>query len=558
MNAFGTFLCSLLLAAPQAPQSPTSPTPEPLFTVRVVAGDIGTAPRTFVAADRRHIDCLDALRQLTAAVGWNLVVESKPLEADLGFQSVDLNLENQDPRMVAQLIAVAGGADVVFDEADRLDGGRSTVHVVRTPDAASESGRQRLRALSGQWYRSFLRDELQHEPLVARQAVQVRMNLGQLLVDSGDLETAIRFFTEVFEQRPHDFVAPAVLKLAECHLDVARSLPDRAAQKSHYEQAEQWARQLLERMPTAPEVTPATILLGRAILGQARTETAPDLAVKRAELCQTELNARVIRLIDSVEMLDVWLLVAEAQLMLERPARVHETMLTLRESPYFDDLSPRQFLDYHFLLGYGALGLQKHDLAMRSLEWFLIHAENDPRQGMSYVLLAESYLAQKRFVQARAASVEARERYLGTLTPDWRQRALKVWARSALALGEKEKAFQELEQMVVRGEEPELTLFLADEMLADRQWERAIAVVRTLLDLESAIGDRARFKKVTALYEQAVASRHYEDFPPQAVAIAPTIADPELRSRTATMIGDAYAKLGKLEHAADAYRGILR
>lgn len=555
MNAFGTLLGGLLLAAPQ---SPTPPAPEPLFTVRVVAGDIGTAPRTFVAADRRHIDCLDALRQLTAAVGWNLVVESKPLEADLGFQSVDLNLENQDPRMVAQLIAVAGGADVVFDEADRLDGSRSTVHVVRTPDAASESGRQRLRALSGQWYRSFLRDELQHEPLVARQAVQVRMNLGQLLVDSGDLETAIRFFTEVFEQRPHDFVAPAVLKLAECHLDVARSLPDRTAQKAHYEQAEQWARQLLERMPTAPEVTPATILLGRAILGQARTETVPELAVKRAELCQTELNARVIRLIDSVEMLDVWLLVAEAQLMLERPARVHETMLTLRESPYFDDLSPRQFLDYHFLLGYGALGLQKHDLAMRSLEWFLIHAENDPRQGMSYVLLAESYLAQKRFVQARAASVEARERYLGTLTPDWRQRALKVWARSALALGEKEQAFQELEQMVVRGEEPELTLFLADEMLADRQWERAIAVVRTLLDLESAIGDRARFKKVTALYEQAVASRHYEDFPPQAVAIAPTIADPDLRSRTATMIGDAYAKLGKLEHAADAYRGILR
>ena len=555
MNAFGTLLGGLLLAAPQ---SPTPPAPEPLFTVRVVAGDIGTAPRTFVAADRRHIDCLDALRQLTAAVGWNLVVESKPLEADLGFQSVDLNLENQDPRMVAQLIAVAGGADVVFDEADRLDGSRSTVHVVRTPDAASESGRQRLRALSGQWYRSFLRDELQHEPLVARQAVQVRMNLGQLLVDSGDLETAIRFFTEVFEQRPHDFVAPAVLKLAECHLDVARSLPDRTAQKAHYEQAEQWARQLLERMPTAPEVTPATILLGCVILGQARTETVFELAVKWAELCQTELNARVIRLIDSVEMLDVWLLVAEAQLMLERPARVHETMLTLRESPYFDDLSPRQFLDYHFLLGYGALGLQKHDLAMRSLEWFLIHAENDPRQGMSYVLLAESYLAQKRFVQARAASVEARERYLGTLTPDWRQRALKVWARSALALGEKEQAFQELEQMVVRGEEPELTLFLADEMLADRQWERAIAVVRTLLDLESAIGDRARFKKVTALYEQAVASRHYEDFPPQAVAIAPTIADPDLRSRTATMIGDAYAKLGKLEHAADAYRGILR
>ena len=38
MNAFGAFLCSLLLAAPQTPPLPA---PEPLFSVRVVAGDIG-------------------------------------------------------------------------------------------------------------------------------------------------------------------------------------------------------------------------------------------------------------------------------------------------------------------------------------------------------------------------------------------------------------------------------------------------------------------------------------------------------------------------------------
>jgi tetratricopeptide (TPR) repeat protein len=535
-----------------------SPQGDELFAVRTVAGTGGTPTRTYVSADRRLVNCLDALGGLTKAVGWNLVVDSKPLETDLGFQTVDLNLADQDPRVVAQLIAVAAGADVVFDAAEPVEGARATVHVVRVPDAATESGRQRLRALSGQWYRSFLRDELQHEPLVARQAVQVRMSLGQLLVDSGDLVSAIAFYTEAFEQRPHDFVAAAVLRIAECHLDLGAGQVDRNQQRSHYEQAEKWVRRLFESMPTAPEVTPATILLGRAMLGQARVEANRDAMRERAEQCQTELRARVMRLVESVEMLDVWLLSAEAQRMLEQPARVYETMLTLRESPYFGELTPRQFLDYHFLLGYGAVGLQKQDLAMRSLEWFLIHAENDPRTGMAYVLLAESYLAQKRLVQARAASVEARTRHLGAMDAEWRERTLKVWARTALALGEKEGAFLELEQMVARGEEPELALFLADEMLADRQWERAISVVRTLVELDSSIGDRARFKKITALFEQASAGGHFEDFPPQAVPMAPRIGDKELRGRVATMIGDAYARLGMLEHAADAYRGILR
>ena len=36
------------------------------------------------------------------------------------------------------------------------------------------------------------------------------------------------------------------------------------------------------------------------------------------------------------------------------------------------------------------------------------------------------------------------------------------------------------------------------------------------------------------------------------------VTDPKLRSEIATMIGEAYTKLNKLEHAADAFRGILR
>ncbi|HEX5051924.1 MAG TPA: hypothetical protein VFZ65_09145 [Planctomycetota bacterium] len=547
-------LASLVLAAlAQQPQDGPQ-----LFSARVVGGAEGAVQRTLVAADGRKVDCLAALRELTSTVGWNITIESAPLENDLRFESVDLDLADQDPRMVAQLIAVAAGADCIFADAEPVEGSRPTLHVVRTPSPDTESGRQRLRALAGQWYRSFLRDELQYDPVVQRESVQVRMNLGQMLVESGDLEAAIPFFTEVYDKRPHDHVAAAILAVGECHLDLARGQHDRGKQKQEYAEAERWARRLLERLPSAPEVTPATILLGRAMLGQARAEQQPAAARALAEQCQSELRARIIRLLDSVEILDVWLLAGEAQFLMEDPARVYETMLTLRESPYFADLGDRQFRDYHFLLGYGAGGTQKPDLAMRSLEWFLIHAEDDARRGMAYVLLAEAYLAQDKFVQARAASVEAREHHLGGLTRAWRQRALEIWARTALALGDKESAFLELEQLVLRGEEPELALFLADEMLADRQWQRAIAVARPMLDAAGDVGDRARFKTITALYEQALASKHLDEFPPQAVAMAPKIRDAQLRSRAATMIGDAYARLGKAEYAADAYRGILR
>jgi tetratricopeptide (TPR) repeat protein len=547
-------LLVLLLAGALGAQEPQSP-----FTVRTVAGDEGAPSRTVVAADVRAIDCLTALRALASACNWSLAIESTPLENTLRFAPVDLNLADQEPRMVAQLLAVAGGADCVFDDAaPAVEGARPTLHVVRTPAADTESGRQRLRTIAGQWYRSFLRDELQHEPVVQREAVNVRMHLGQLLVDSGDLEAAIAFFTDAWQQRPHDQAATAMLRIAECHLDLARGQTDRQRVRFEYGKAEEWARRVLDTMTSAPESTAATVLLGRALLGLAAAETQPDAARERAERCQDELRARVIRLADSVRMLDVWLLAAQAQFLMERPERVLETMLTLRESRWFAELGERQFLDYHFLLGYGALGAKKPDLAMRSLEWFLIHAGTDARRGVASVLLAESYLAQQRFVQARAASVDARGRHLGTMTPAWRERALKVWARTALALGEKENAFQELEQLVLRGEEPELALFLVDQLLADRQWQRAIAVARPLVDVESPFGDRARFKTIEALFAQAAAGDHLDEFPSQAIRLAPRILDPDLRSRTATMIGDAYTRLGKVEHAADAYRGILR
>lgn len=530
---------------------------EPTFRLRDLAVDGGRA-RTVVAADVRSISCLDALRSLSATCGWNIAVESTVLENDLRHATVDLNLADQDPRMVAQLMAVAAGADCVFDEGASGEGARATIHIVRTPSDATESGRQRLRAMAGQWYRSFLREELQFEPIVQKEGVAARMHLGEMLVDNGDLAAAIPFFTEAWEKRPHDHVAAAALRLSACHLDLARGFHERVLRKAECLKAETWARRILDTMPSSPEATQATVLLGRALLGQATAESEREDMLAGAEKCQAELRARASRLVDSPAMVDVWLLSAEAQVLIGRHDRVHETMQTLRASPWFADMGESQFRDYHFLLGYGALGEGRTDLAMRALEWYLIHAGADERRGMANVMLAEAYLALGRYVQARAASVEARTRHLGSLSPAWRERAFKVWARSALALGEKETAFQELEQLVLRGDEPELTLFLVDAMLADRQWQRAIAVAGLLTAKEGRHGDEARYKTVQALYEQALASDQVAEFPAQAIRIAPHVEDTELRSRCATMIGDAYTRLGKLEHAADAYRGILR
>lgn len=528
------------------------------FTVDTVARTGSDTAQTVVSADRRAVPCLEALQHLTAALNWNLRVDSEPLAEDLRMCAVDLDLQDQDPRIIGQLIAVAAGADVVFDPGDAAVAMRPTLHVTRKPDGATASGRNRLRSLAAQWYRSFLVDDLRHEPLVAAEGMRVRMDLGEVLIGNGDLEAAIPYLADVYERRPGEFVPAALLRLAQTELEVAAARRDPPAAAEHYRRAEEWARKLLETQPSAPEAGGATVVLGRALLGQADVAGDDGLARGFCNRCRTELTARTMRLHDTVELLDVWLLVGEAQFRLETPDRVYETALTLRESPRFEELDERQFLDYHFLLGYGALGERKPELAMRALEWFLMHAEADGRRGLAHVMLAEAYLQLERFVEARAAAGAVRERFLGGLAPAWRSRALRLWARTALALGGREAAFQELEVLVHRELDPDLLLFLVDELIADRQWQRAISNARLLAGRDGPAGDAARFKTVLALYEQAVAGDNLGEFPQQAREIAPRIADERLRSRCAEMIGDAYTQLGQLETAADAYRGILR
>jgi hypothetical protein len=545
-------ITALLIALAAQGQDPGA-----LFVVGKVE-TAGAVERKVVTADRRAVPCLLALRLLADAMDWHINIDSKPLESDLRSQAIDLDFADQDARVAGQLIAVAAGADMVFDAGNIDAGVRPTMHVTRKPESVTESGRNRLRGLAGQWYRSFLVNDLRHEPLVATEANRVRMNLGRLLVESGDLEAALPVFAEVYDNRPGDLVPAAVLRLSQTNLEFADGQRDSAVALKGYEKAEEWARNLLAHHPSAPEAAGATVALGRSMLGQARLAVDPQKRLDLCDRCRSELAARVMRLIDSVEMLDVWLVVGEAQFQLDWPTRAYETMLTLRESRNFDDLSQRQFRDYHFLLGYGALGSDKPSIAMQSLEWFLIHADGDRRTGMANVLMTDAYMRLGQHLQAHAAAVLVRKEFLSELPPAWRTRALEQWARTALTLGDKEPAFQELELLIHRENNPHLTLFLTEQLITDQQWQRAISVAKLLVNSDGDAADQARYKTVRALYQQAKAGKSFADFPTQARELAVRIQSIEMRGKCAELIGDAYTDLGQLETAADAYRGILR
>lgn len=513
--------------------------------------------RTTIASDRRAVTCKLALEELASTMGWKLLIESAPLENDLRASTVDFAIDGQDARMTAQLVAIAAGADVVFEEPSAPSGETAILHVTRTPTADTEAGRQRLRAVASQWYRSYLQDELRYEPESKEESTRVRMHLGHLLVEQGELEAALPFFSEVYDRRPSEHVPSALLRMAQANREIGAQTRDLNKARERYEQAEKWCRKLLELHPASPESSGATVELGRALLGQARVAPDEQRMHELCDRCRTEIGARAMRLQNTAEMLDVWLVVGEAQYRLDWPGRVYETMLTLRESANFGDLNDRQFSDYHFLLGYGALGSGHLELAMQSLEWFLVHALADRRRASAHVMLADAYLKLGRYIEARASALAARQK-MADLDARQRTEALRLYARTGLALGDKESAFEELEVLVHREDDPELALYLVDELIADRQWQRAISVARILHGRDNEHGDQARFKSVVALFEQARASKTLPEFPALAREIAPRIHDKELRARCAEMIGDAYAEMGQLEAAADAYRGILR
>ncbi len=265
----GLTACVLGLAAATAPQNP------PIFSVNREV----KPPR--VSADRDAVTAFGALTELGTAMGWTLLPQPDRIRNDLELVSLDLSFEDQDPRMIAQLLAAAGGVEVTFDDRSEV---HSILHLIPLPDATSEPGQERLRNRAAQWYQRFMAGELDIDHAVLEEAMQVRMHLGHLMLKGGDFEGATRYFQEIYEQdRSHDYVPTALLRMAESFYELG-----------DYEKAEHWCRELMRNHPSLPETAAATVLLGRTLLTQ-----------EKFDACRQTMGFSLLRLSDSPQIIDL-------------------------------------------------------------------------------------------------------------------------------------------------------------------------------------------------------------------------------------------------------------
>jgi tetratricopeptide (TPR) repeat protein len=534
MNAGSAVLAALSLAAALCGQQRTAEARPPLFALdRTTEPALASADRSGVSADR-------ALRELAQAADWRITFETSELESTLGTTSLDLSFTAQPARTVAHLIAAAGGADVVFDDTTTAGVYATQVHVVSPAAADLDSGRQRLRERAVQWYHSFLQRDQVHDPLVQEEGMRVRMQLAHLKREQGDLEGALATFKEIHDRdRTHPYTPLAMLRVAQCNFELQR-----------YPIAEEWARKVNDLHPSLPETAAATVLLGKVLIAQ-----------QRYDECVQTLRANLLQLADTPEIVDIYLLVAEAQMQRGRADETLRNVEILAGSKGFRDLTEAQFRAYWFLRGYGALGVGQHKEAMEALELFLGIAADDRRRGHALVLLAGAYLGLDRLLEARACALATRE-HSASMSPELKTEARVLQAKTALLLGDHERGFEDLEVEVRRDPHgnPELILYLVGAFAEVGRFQKAVVTADLLAAAPAPWRERALAAKLEVLWKQAqLGSAALAAFPAVALDIAREIdADKDLQRRAAEIIGAAYEKLGDIDRAADAYRGVLR
>ncbi|MEM7199175.1 MAG: tetratricopeptide repeat protein [Planctomycetota bacterium] len=512
----------LTLALPQQPA---------MFDIQEAEGVIR------VSADIAAVSAAKALRGLGQALGWRVDFATPALQADLDRSSLDLSFDQRDPRNVAMLLAAAAGADVVFDQRDGAMGERTAIHVVSHPSPETDSGRERLRRRAMSWYRSFLGEDLRLDPTVVENRMEVRMHLGHMLLEQGEIEEAVHQFLRIQEEDDsHPYVPLALLRLAEGYLELGNDA-----------QAEEWARRVSRMHPSRPETAAATVLLGRALLAQ-----------EEYDQCVDTMRSAILPLATTPEIVDILLIIAEAHRHRERPDRALDQLRTLSSSTSFDDLTREQWLDYYFLRGYASLGVGSHEEAIEALEIFLATGSADERRGEAFVMLGNTYLELGKFVEARAAALQGLS-FQSELDREWRKEGRILQAKTGLALGLTD-AFEDLEREVQRdpARAPELVLFLAKSFMDESRFQKAIATADLLASTPGEAGDRARYLKVLAMWRQDPQGEHLRTFVMYARAIAAEIEDHEHQQRVAELVGQAWGRMGEWEKAVDAYRGILR
>jgi len=514
---------ALAMLLPQGPE---------LFTMDT------TTASPVISADRPAVGADEALRGLAAAMGWRVDFATRRLEQDMSAVSLDLSFDDQNPRTIAELIAATANADTVFDERDDQVQPKPVLHIVPSASPETESGRHRLVRRGIDWYRMFLSDDFKLEPIVAENSMQTRMHLGHMLLEQGEIEAAIEVFREVKDSDEiHDYVPLAMLRLAQCYHDLGK-----------FEEAEKTAREVSRMHPSRPETAAATVLLGRNLIAQGRFDE-----------CVATMRASILPLANTPEIIDILLITAEAQSHRGRPDYVLDQMRMLADAHGFTDLNESQWLDYHYLRGLGAEGVGRYDDAMELLEIFLATGPGDPRRGQALVMLGRSYLALQKFVEARSAALQALT-YQDSMPPAWKREARILQAKTALALGQKNRAFEDLEREVRRDPTgaPELVVFLIESFIDEGRYQKAIAASDLLTHNVGAVGDKARYLKILAMWKQNPRAEILDTFLSQARELAPKIEDELLQRKASEIIGQAYGLRGEWDRAVNAYHGILQ
>jgi tetratricopeptide (TPR) repeat protein len=497
----------------------------------------GSGDAILVSADRSAVPADQALELLARAVGWQIRFQSGRLRDDLAKTPLDLAFSEHGARTLARLLAVAGGADVMFN--DRTVDGQPVTEliVVPPPGTDTDTGRQRLRRQAIDWYRTFLHEDLRATPL-SSESHRVRMQMAQLLKDQGALRESARIFLEVYKDDPtKEHVPQALLRMAQCHLELGpEAWPD----------AERWARELSHLPPSLPETAQGTVLLGRLL----------NLQGRQAE-CVRTLPTMYLPLAGTPEIVELYLLVGEAWLDLDEPAEALATSRTIDTGHGFRELQKSQWLRYLFVRGHALQRLGRSAEATEALELLVGTGADDELRGKALIVLGLAYLDQRSYLDARAAALHARA-YKPRLDRRFAAEASKLLAKTALEIGDKDRAFEDLEIEVRKNVEPELALYLVRAFVQEGRFQKAIAIADLLADQDNDAGDVARLERIEALWLQARATGNQRSFPQRAAEQVVEIRDPDRQRRVAELVGRAYELSGEVERAADAYRGLLR
>ena len=372
--------------------------------------------------------------------------------------------------------------------------------------------------------------------------------MALLLMESKQFLPAAKEFKEFAKLSPdHPFVPQALYKEALCYFELGQ-----------YQACIDRSRQVMSTWKDLEIGAKAAVLMAKAYVQKAR-QLFKSHRKSDAILRLDEMVHRLELFLDGFQdrktypELLIW--VAEGHRLRGRPDQVRSKMIQLEQliDPIF--LRNELWLSFQFLSGYSDIEAGSSEDVERGevkLWQFVRKAPSDSRVPAAWLAMAKAEYVMEDPLQALFAVRNAAA--AKDLLPSEKFAAEVFEARLLLSLGKRDDAFRRLLaqiQKVGANKVPELTLFLGEELLNNRQAEKVKALVTPLLGKKSKIGDRAR-----SLYVRAEAlQKNYARVVALVRRFAPLTRDKDIQAQFSDIAGDAYLALGRKREAAAAFSG---